>query len=150
MKVILCVDDSSFTELMIKQVISRRWHEDTQFRLLTVLEPISMAPDPKMTEFITLKREREAKKKLTALRHLIEKEIPRSTVHIDIRHGGPVEEILSAAVEWNPQKIVMGAHNKGVCPRFNLGSVSGSVVKQAPCSVEIVRINEKAAAGITS
>lgn len=142
MKVIICIDDSLFTEPMIKQIIQRRWHENTEFKLLTVLEPISMSPDPRMTEFITLKREREANKKLKAWRQLLIKEIPRSIVHMDVRHGGPVQEILNAAVEWNAEKIIMGAHNKGINPKLNLGSVSGSVVKQALCTVEILRESE--------
>ena len=145
MKVIVCVDDSEFTEFMIQQLLNRRWHDDTQFKILTVLEPISMSPDPRMTEFLTLKREREAKKKLAAWRNLLSRVIPRSLVHIDIRQGSPVEEILKAAVEWQPEKIIMGAHNKGICPRFNLDSVSGSVVKQAFCTVEVLRDTEKAA-----
>lgn len=145
MKVIVCVDDSPFTEIMIKQLLQRRWHDDTQFKILTVLEPISMSPDPRMTEFLTLKREREAKKKLSVWRNLFSKEIPRSMVHIDIRHGSPVDEIINAAVEWQPNKIIMGAHNKGNCPRFNLGSISGSVVKQAFCTVEVIRDNANAA-----
>ncbi len=145
MKVIICVDDSQFTEKMMKQIIERRWHDDTEFKLLTVLEPISMSPDPKMTEFMTLKREREAKKRLGAWRTLLSKEIPRSIIHMVIRHGSPADEILTAAIEWNAQKIIMGAHNKGICPRFNLGSVSGSVVKQAVCTVEVLRDNEKTA-----
>lgn len=145
MKVIICVDDSQFTEKMMKQILERRWHDDTKFKLLTVLEPISMSPDPKMTEFITLKREREAKKRLGAWRTMLSNEIPRSIVHTDIRLGSPADEILNAATEWNAQKIIMGAHNKGICPRFNLGSISGSVVKQATCSVEVLRDNEKAA-----
>jgi len=144
MKVIVTVDDSPFSEHVIEQILKRRWHEDTQFKLLTVLEPISMNPDPRMTEFMTLKREREAQKKMNAWRVLFTKRIPRAIVHIDIRYGGPVEEILNAAVEWDAQKIIMGAHNKGICPRFNLGSVSGSVVKQAFCTVEIIRENENA------
>lgn len=144
MKVVVCIDDSPFTNKMIDQIIKRRWHDDTEFKLLTVLEPISMSPDPRMTEFITLKREREAKKRLSALRNLLVGKIPRAIVHIDIRHGGPVQEILNATVEWSAQKIVMGAHNKELCPRFSLGSVSGSVVKQALCTVEILRDNENA------
>lgn len=52
----------------------------------------------------------------------------------DARHA-----IVEAAVEWPADIIVLGSHGRRRLDRFLLGSVAESVMRHAPCSVEIVR-----------
>jgi nucleotide-binding universal stress UspA family protein len=56
-----------------------------------------------------------------------------------LRLGGVAEEIIGLAEEIGAGMIVMGSRGRGRLRRFLLGSVSGSVVRHALCSVLVVR-----------
>jgi len=47
--------------------------------------------------------------------------------------------ILAMAVGWPADTIVLGSHGRRGLDRLLLGSVSDSVVRQAPCSVVVIR-----------
>ena len=55
-----------------------------------------------------------------------------------LREGDPSQAIVECAKEWHADLIVLGSHGKRGIERM-LGSVSDSVARRAPCSVEIVR-----------
>jgi nucleotide-binding universal stress UspA family protein len=57
-----------------------------------------------------------------------------------LREGDVRETILDTAQEWKADLIVMGSHSHRGARRFLLGSVAESVVRHAPCSVEVVRV----------
>jgi nucleotide-binding universal stress UspA family protein len=52
-------------------------------------------------------------------------------------HGDPVDAILEAAWTEHPDVLVVGARHHRWLARL-LGSVSGKVIEEAPCRVEIV------------
>jgi nucleotide-binding universal stress UspA family protein len=54
--------------------------------------------------------------------------------------GRPKEAIVDTAEQWPADLIVMGSHGRHGVGRFLLGSVSLSVLSQAPCSVAIVKL----------
>ena len=56
-----------------------------------------------------------------------------------LRLGGVADEILGLAEEIGAGVIVMGSRGRGRLRRFLSGSVSGSVVRRALCSVLVVR-----------
>jgi nucleotide-binding universal stress UspA family protein len=56
-----------------------------------------------------------------------------------LRLGGVAEEIIDLAEEIGAGVIVMGSRGRGRVRRFLVGSVSGSVVRRALCSVLVVR-----------
>jgi nucleotide-binding universal stress UspA family protein len=51
--------------------------------------------------------------------------------------------LIEAAKTWKAEKIIMGAHGRGTCPHFLIGSVSKAVAASAPCTVEVIRIADK-------
>ena len=55
-----------------------------------------------------------------------------------LRDGDPQHTIVDCAKEWRSDLIVLGTHDKHGLERM-LGSVSESVARHAPCSVQIVR-----------
>lgn len=52
----------------------------------------------------------------------------------------PPRAIIDAAREWPADLIVLGSHGRRGFERLLLGSVAESVVRHAPCSVDIVRM----------
>jgi nucleotide-binding universal stress UspA family protein len=58
--------------------------------------------------------------------------------------GPPAREIIRAAVDLPARLIVVGAHRRGPFARLLSGSVSGTVIRHAPCDVLAVRMGEAA------
>jgi nucleotide-binding universal stress UspA family protein len=56
-----------------------------------------------------------------------------------VHEGDARHAILEAAADWRPDVIVVGSHGRTGLDRFFLGSVSESIVRHAPCSVQVVR-----------
>lgn len=52
--------------------------------------------------------------------------------------GQPADLILKKAEELNADIIILGSHNHGLLHKALLGSVSETVVRQAPCNVLMV------------
>lgn len=57
----------------------------------------------------------------------------------ETRTGKPAEEILTAAREHRADLIVVGARGLSPTKEFLIGSVSGRILRYAPCSVLIAR-----------
>ncbi|MDP8924355.1 MAG: universal stress protein [Chloroflexota bacterium] len=56
-----------------------------------------------------------------------------------LRFGPPAEAICQRAVDSSADLIVLGSRGLGTLERLVMGSVSSAVVRQAPCSVLVVR-----------
>jgi nucleotide-binding universal stress UspA family protein len=144
MKVILAIDDSVYSQSVVESVIKRQWPIDTEFKVLTVLEPLCCNEfernewDEILPE-VEKRQRKHAEQYVGVIKHKLESQFPRAKVHEEIRDGKAKSEILDAALEWSADKILLGAHSKGVCPHNLLGSVSSSVAAHAPCTIEIIR-----------
>jgi len=141
MKVIVAIDDSENSREIISSITKRKWPDDCQFKVLTVLEPLDLPEDEleELASTIERKRRQIAEKYCQSLRNELEATIPGAIVHYEIRCGHPKMEIIHSASEWGAERILVGAHGQRGCPYNLLGSVSRAVASHAPCSVEIVR-----------
>lgn len=61
-------------------------------------------------------------------------------VELFLREGSPAAEIVAAATEWQAGLIAVGTHGRGGLGRLVLGSVSESVLREAPCPVLTIRL----------
>ncbi len=62
------------------------------------------------------------------------------------REGDPAVEIVRFAVENGCDLIVMGTHGRTGLERLLMGSVAERVLREAPCSVLVVKLPKPAAA----
>ncbi|HEY8559197.1 MAG TPA: universal stress protein [Pyrinomonadaceae bacterium] len=62
----------------------------------------------------------------------------------EVMDGSPVRVIVEEAERWNADLIVVGSHGYGFWNRALLGSVSGSILHYAPCSVLVMRAKRNA------
>jgi nucleotide-binding universal stress UspA family protein len=143
MKVIVALDQTEFADQIIEAVTKRHWPIDTQFKLLTVVEPLQWHSTclewNALAEKALESRKHHAHDILIEAKRKLNTAISQWNVHFEIRNGSPREEIIKAAVEWMPDKIILGAH--GHSPnRLIAGSVSRSVAQHAGCSVELIRL----------
>jgi len=67
------------------------------------------------------------------------------TTAASIREGDAPRVIVDCAKEIGADLIVLGSHGRKGFDRLLLGSVSDSVARHAPCSVQIVRAAPRAA-----
>ena len=136
LKVVVAIDDSPHSSRLIEAVSHRKWPEHTEFKILAVLEPIECCVDAdEWQETMTAanaKRKHAAEDYCQHARQKLMDKVTPASVHFEIRLGDPKEEIVSAASQWHADKIMMGAHSKGVCPHNLLGSVSRAVSQNAP------------------
>ncbi len=84
----------------------------------------------------------QAEEYLTAARENLAQLRPaKDGIAVDRRivEGDPAAEIVRAAAQEGVDLIVLGSHGQGALRRLLLGSVAEQVLRQAPCSVLIVK-----------
>jgi nucleotide-binding universal stress UspA family protein len=143
MKILLAVDGSECSDVVIEEVAKRPWPAGSTIRIISVAETLPL-------EVLSLQpRYREDVER--AVRHraetIVERAIARlrdsdlrflpisSTVVVD----SPKDAIVEDAERWGADLIVVGSHGYRGPERALLGSVSQVVATQAKCSVEIAR-----------
>lgn len=145
MRVLLAVDGSTFSDEAVKEVARRPWPAGTEVKVISVVEPLYVTPEPwvGMEEYY---REVDEASRKTAeqategaalkLRTGEDKSIKVTT---ELFFGSPKREILEEAERWGADLIVVGSHGYGFWNSLLLGSVSHTVATQARCCVEIVK-----------
>jgi nucleotide-binding universal stress UspA family protein len=143
-KILLAIDDSKFSEAAIESVIRQATPQETEVRVLHVIEPIPIYPDgqawgygPEASQILEEQRKEAEGLVERAGQTLREKNFKVMTV---IEEGNPKEVIIDSAAEWHADLIVVGSHGRNGLDRFFMGSVSEAVARHARCSVQIVRL----------
>jgi nucleotide-binding universal stress UspA family protein len=147
MRVLLAIDDSSCSEAATRAVLKQFKPKDTQVKVLQVLEwpkglPISLAfaEGPAAADNV-LGIHQELRLRGQALSESAAERLRACgfDATADFREGDARHAILDCAGQWQPDVIVLGSHGRKGFDRLLLSSVSESVVRHAPCSVEVVR-----------
>jgi len=147
MNLLLAVDDSPSAAAALRAVINQCRPHDTSVRVLHVIEwprklPASLmfaegssAGDRVVAAHDEIRR--RGRDLVARAVNRLEQARFRASAHVV--EGDPREEILAMAEAWPADDIVIGSHGRKGLDRLLLGSVSHGVVRQAPCSVLIVR-----------
>lgn len=136
MKLLLAVDDSKFSEDAAQAVISQYPAVGTEVRILNVIDLALPIPTSYPGEF-----RRESLKRGEELVHRLGDQLSRAgfKAQTAVEEGDPTSKIIDYASAWHADVIVMGSHGRRGMEHFLMGSVSETVVRHAPCSVEVVR-----------
>lgn len=147
MKILLAVDDSKFSQVAIQSVLHTARPQETEVRVLHVLEPIEpllMSPEtptwtalPVYAEMMEQRRQHATELVKRAAESL--KAAGFKACSYAVEGGIPKLAIVDEAKKWGANLIVLGSHGRTGLDRFLLGSVSEAVARHAACSVEIVR-----------
>ena len=144
MKILLAVDDSKFSQAAIQSVLHTARPQETEVRVLHVLEPIFIPADaqawtslPVYAE-MTEQQRQDATKLVKRAAESLKAAGFRACTYA-LADGSPKLMIVDEAKKWGADLIVLGSHGRTGLDRFLLGSVSEAVVRHAACSVEIVR-----------
>lgn len=141
MKILLAIDDSKFSEAAVKSVAGQFRSQDTEVRVLHVVEPIAISEPPQMSPGYYP----ELEDRLPKAREFVDRVAKTLSsggfrVTTSVATGDTKSIILEDAAEWHADLIVLGSHGRKGLERFFLGSVSEAVARYAHCSVQIVRI----------
>ena len=144
MKILLAIDDSTFSEAATQAVIQQMRRERTEVCVLHVFQPLvlsSMLESQSIVETLEA-NERERKKEAKELVARGERLLSKAgfKVRTAVEVGDPRAVIIDYAVKWKADLIVLGSHGRKGLGRFLIGSVAEFVVRHTSCSVEIVRI----------
>ena len=146
MNILLAIDDSACSAAATHAVIDQFAPSHTRVRVLHADDwPNGMPPSMGFAEGSAaaehvLGLHRLRRSNAAALLESTADQLRRAgfTTSASLRDGDPRQTIVDCATEWPADLIVMGSHGKTGFERM-LGSVSDSVARHAPCSVEIVR-----------
>ena len=141
MKILLAIDDSRFSDAAAKFLAGQFRPEETEIRVLQVVEPISISEPPQMAPGYYP----ELKDQLPRAHEVVDRVATMLSsagfrVTTSVATGDARSVILEEAAEWHADLIVLGSHGRKGLGRFFLGSVSEAVARHAHCSVQIVRI----------
>jgi len=139
MKILVGVDDSKFSQDVLRAVVTQFRTEHTAVRVLHVLQPSAPAP-PHMAPDYAPELD-DQRKPAQELVERIANELLGAGFEVEtaVEVGDIREKIIDRASDWGADLIVVGSHGRSGIRRFLLGSVAEFVARHANCSVEIVR-----------
>ncbi|MBC7998080.1 MAG: universal stress protein [Leptolyngbya sp.] len=150
MKVLIAVDESQGAQEVIDAVEARTWPENSQFRIINVVEPVayfgSEIITPAAAEQVVA-AEREClelrKKHVEQLVQSLQNAIQSSVVSGDVLSGEIRQTIIEESNIWDADLIFLGTHQRAGISKLFLGSVSESIAKRSNCSIDIVKNHRK-------
>ena len=137
MKIVVAIDSSESSEIVVNEVALRPWPQGTEVCVLTVLDlfsfPTGFSGIGPLVDVDLPAAEALVSK---AVEHFASRGLEASTA---VTEGYPQSSIVEYAEQGNADFIIVGSHGHSGITRFLLGSVAQDVVRRARCSVEIVR-----------
>jgi len=141
-KIVVAIDISDYSKLVMEKafVIANSFDSDV-YAVSVVKMPVLAAEEG---DFLMSEVKREEKELLDHHKLLIDKYFTGSTLLVEsqILHGDPANKICDFAASVSADIIIIGSKGLSGIQRLFLGSVSQSVIKNAPCSVFVVRDKE--------
>ncbi|HVB98415.1 MAG TPA: universal stress protein [Candidatus Dormibacteraeota bacterium] len=142
MNVLLAIDESEFSRATTREVIAHIPVSGTRVCVLHVVEPIWYVGGEPLGAIEQLEAvHTEAVEHGKRLVEQAEKALREAGFEVTslVAEGDPRATIVDQAETQKADLIVLGSHGRRGWRRLVLGSVSESVARYAPCSVQIVR-----------
>jgi nucleotide-binding universal stress UspA family protein len=145
MKIMLGVDESSFSQHAVQNLIAEFRPRGTEVQVVHVIEPISVYFSAEWFPHFVPQVEKIEQDRLKEASTLVEKvcaKLRKAGFRNSkaILRGDPKSVLLDRATEWKPDLIVVGSHGLKGLNRLLMGSVSEAMVRHAACSVQVVRV----------
>lgn len=137
MRVLIAIDGSKGSEIVLQEAWGRPWLPGTRFCVVTAVDPFFFTHAPALfeetkeaaDEFLS-----EAAKKFQAAGWQTD---------INVLLGNPRHVISKYADDWFADLVLVGSHGLNALERLALGSTVRAVLRHAKCSVEVVRASKK-------
>lgn len=146
--VLVPVDSSRYSEIVIDSIMELRWPKSVKFMVLHVVRSWAYHI-PSLSSIDATEVSAADKDSLENANKLVSKYATRigdagisKSITAKVVLGDPRKEILRYATDWPADLIVMGSHGRGTIMRNLLGSVSEAVSHRCWCPVQIVKLKE--------
>ncbi len=137
MKILIAIDSSASSEAVLSEMARRPWPEGTMARVLSVVGSVAaLSGVPKIEPIVSAETEVVKAVAKSAVERLEARGIEAYWVVIE---GNPRTAIADYARAWGPDFVFIGSRGHARIARFNLGSVTRTVLRDVPCSVGIIR-----------
>lgn len=151
MKILLAIDGSPCSDEAVLEVARRPWPEDSQVRIISVVEPPApLVAEPYMGvngyfEEVERLKQKQAEGIVEQAAAALRAGAGTSLMGVtaEVITGSAKRTIVEEAEGWGADLIVVGSHGYHTWERMLLGSVSQSVAAHALCSVEVVRCRKE-------
>ena len=133
MNILIAIDTSAGSEIIIREVSARAWPSGSTLSVLTVVEPSYPSELPELYTWAVKESDRlvrEAAERLSACG------LKAAAI---LKEGDPKAVIVQEADRMRADLLIVGASGHSGMTRFLVGSVTRTAVRFAHCSVEIVR-----------
>jgi nucleotide-binding universal stress UspA family protein len=139
MRVLVAIDGSKASEIVLQEALERPWVPGTRFCLVTVVDPFFFTRAP-----LLLQEAKEAAGKF------LEEGAERFRAagwetETDVALGNARRAISRCAEDWRADLVLVGSHGLNILERLTLGSTVRAVLRHTKCSVEVVRAPKKEA-----
>jgi len=144
-KILVAIDGSPMSDKAAEEAVRLAAGNQAQFKSkVYAMIVLPNAPRTTFTDFVppTPITETEQWGELrNKIFYVVEKSAEEAGIPLEVKvaHGDPVDELLVFAESEHIDVIVIGSTGKGFIKRKVLGSVSDRVVRNAKCSVYVVR-----------
>ena len=133
MRVLIALDGSKASEVVLEEALSRPWVPETTFNLITVVDPFFFTKAPLLLD----EARGAARKFLKDAAQRFEAAGWDATAEAVL--GNPRRAISECAEEWRADLVLVGSQGLNSLARLALGSTMQAVLRHTRCSVEIVR-----------
>jgi len=147
MKVLFATDGTKYSECVIKTISKFNFSAGDEIKIVSVVDmALPLAVDiyagylPSTVEIEQTSKE-NTENILKNTKQEIRKLFPGEDIFIstEVLIGAPETRIVEAAADMKADLVIVGSHGYNLWERLLLGSVSDSVVHNAPCSVMVVK-----------
>jgi nucleotide-binding universal stress UspA family protein len=137
MKIVVAIDSSPSSEVVLNEVVARPWPTSTEMCVLNVLDLFGFPSGVGGVGPVTDEEERRAEGLVKSAAQRLA--VTGAEIVTAVTEGYPTTSIVEYAAQASADFIIVGSHGHSNIARFLLGSVAQGVVRGAHCSVEIVR-----------
>ncbi|MEK7830606.1 MAG: universal stress protein [Acidobacteriota bacterium] len=143
MRVLLAMDHSPYSWFAVESMTLRPWPPGTIVRVVSAVETLIPAM-PEMWYDATDVFERTQQELIKQAERVTARAVKALAANglwanSVVRDGNLRQVIIEEAENWNADLIILGSHDHAGIKGWLLGSVEQYVVKNAPCSVEVIR-----------
>jgi nucleotide-binding universal stress UspA family protein len=146
MRILLATDGSDYAAAAARSIASRPWPDWTEVRVISSVNVILLTADPWYSggEALAGLVEEHKKYALESVKDA-EKLVRASGLKVNgaVLMEGAKASIVGQIEEWGADLVVLGSHGRRGLKRVVLGSVSEAVAMHAPCSVDVIRMQDR-------
>jgi nucleotide-binding universal stress UspA family protein len=133
MRVLIAIDGSKASEVVLQEALTRPWPTGSAFCLITVVDPFFFTKAPSLLDEARGVAGQFLKDAAVAF------EEKGWNVTVEVVLGNPRRAVSECAEEWHADLVLVGSQGLNALARLALGSTVKSVLRHTKCSVEIVR-----------